>query len=78
MASVASAAAVSGILGLALFFIAVVTGQLGASCVLDHVGWLGVAQVQVSPGRAFWMLLAALGCGLSAADRLGSSVGSLV
>jgi transporter family-2 protein len=51
-------------LGVALFFAAVVVGQLGTGLVIDHWGWFGVPVHRVSPERFAGALLLLAGMAL--------------
>jgi len=51
-------------LGVALFFAAVVVGQLGTGLVIDHWGWFGVPVHRVSPERFVGALLLLAGMAL--------------
>ena len=51
-------------LGAALLIAAVVAGQTAASVVIDHWGWVGFKEQQISPGRIVGVLLVATGVAL--------------
>ena len=51
-------------LGVALFFAAVVVGQLGAGLVIDHWGWFGVPVHRISLGRVVGAVLLLAGMAL--------------
>lgn len=51
-------------LGVALFFAAVVVGQLGAGLVIDHWGWFGVPVHRISLGRVAGAVLLLAGMAL--------------
>jgi transporter family-2 protein len=53
------------VLGFALNNIMQVAGQLSASLLLDHIGFLGMPQRRLSADRLLGVLLVALGCALS-------------
>ena len=52
---------VAGILGVALFSVAVVAGQTLGAMWIDSRGWFGVPRVRLSPARAFGALVAVVG-----------------
>ena len=51
-------------LGVALFFAAVVVGQLGTGLLIDHWGWFGVPVHRVSPARFAGVVLLMAGMAL--------------
>jgi len=51
-------------LGVALFFAAVVVGQLGTGLLIDHWGWFGVPVHRVSPARFVGVVLLMAGMAL--------------
>ena len=51
-------------LGVALFFAAVVVGQLGTGLLIDHSGWFGVPVHRVSPERLAGVVLLLAGMAL--------------
>ena len=51
-------------LGVALFFAAVVVGQLGTGLLIDHSGWFGVPVQRVSPERFAGVVLLLAGIAL--------------
>jgi len=48
---VSAAASLAPRLGVTVFFMTVVAGQLGMALLLDHFGWLGLSERPVSAGR---------------------------
>ena len=52
---------VAGILGVALFSVAVVAGQTFGAMWIDSRGWVGVPKVRLSPTRAIGALIAVVG-----------------
>ena len=51
-------------LGVALFFAAVVVGQLGTGLLIDHWGWFGVPVHRMSPARVVGAVLLLAGMAL--------------
>jgi transporter family-2 protein len=76
----------SGIIGMALYFVAAIVGQLVMSTLLDHYGWSGGGRKPLTRARALALAVALAGAVLSVLDRLtggasaadGTSTGLLV